>query len=50
MSKFVPSRKAAETLGLHPNTLRRLADSGKIEFIKTPSGQRHYNTGSFIGN
>ncbi len=50
MSKFVPSRKAADTLGLHPNTLRRLADSGKIEFIKTPSGQRHYNTNSFIGN
>lgn len=50
MSKFLASRKAADTLGLHPNTLRRLADSGQIEFIKTPSGQRHYNVESFIRN
>jgi putative resolvase len=50
MSKFVPSRKAAETLGLHPNTLRRLADQGKIEYIRTPGGQRIYNVNSFISN
>jgi putative resolvase len=48
MSKFVPSRKASEILGIHPNTLRKLADANKIEFIWTPGGQRVYNTQKFI--
>ena len=47
--RYLPSRKAAEALGLHPNTLRRWADAGKIEHIKTESGQRRYNIDSFVG-
>jgi putative resolvase len=47
--EFVPSRVAAKVLGVHPNTLRLWADQGKIEIIKTASGQRRYNVNSYIG-
>jgi predicted site-specific integrase-resolvase len=47
--KYLPSRKASEMLGVHPNTLRNWANSGKIEQITTPSGQRKYNVQSLIG-
>ena len=46
--EFVSSRVAAKTLNIHPNTLRKLADTGKIEHIVTPYGQRRYNVDSFI--
>jgi putative resolvase len=46
---FVKLNKAVELLGLHPNTLRRFADNGTIEAIKTPGGQRLYNVASFRG-
>ena len=45
---YVPLRKAVEKLGLHPNTLRRYADEGKIEIIKNEAGQRLYNVESYI--
>ncbi len=45
---YVPLRKAVEILGLHPNTLRKYADEGKIEIIKNEAGQRLYNTQSYI--
>ncbi|MGK7897517.1 MAG: IS607 family transposase [Xenococcus sp. (in: cyanobacteria)] len=45
---YVPLRKAVEQLGLHPNTLRRYADEGKIEFIRNEGGQRLYNVKSYI--
>ena len=45
---YVPLRKAVEQLGLHPNTLRRYADEGKIEIIKNEAGQRLYNVESYI--
>ena len=38
-----------EQLGLHANTLRKYADEGSIEIIKTPSGQRKYNVDKFLG-
>jgi len=47
--QFVPSRTAAERLGLHPNTLRKWADLGKIKHIKTGSGQRRYNVDEYLG-
>ena len=47
--EFIPSRKAAKALGVHPNTLRRWADSGQIKFIKSHSGQRRYDVNSFVG-
>lgn len=45
---YVPLRKAVEKLGLHPNTLRRYADEGKIQIIKNEAGQRLYNVESYI--
>ena len=45
---YVPLRKAVKQLGLHPNTLRRYADEGKIEIIKNEAGQRLYNVESYI--
>jgi len=49
MVKYVTSRVACEQLGLHANTLRKYADEGSIEIIKTPSGQRKYNVDKFLG-
>lgn len=46
---YYPSRKAAEILGLHPNTLRKYADNGTIHTIRTPSGQRRYDIDGFLG-
>lgn len=45
---YVTLREAKKQLGLHPNTLRKYADEGIIETIKTPSGQRRFNVESFI--
>lgn len=45
---YIPLRKAVEFLGLHPNTLRRYADEGKIKSIKNPAGQRLYDIQSYI--
>jgi len=44
---YIPLRKAVEFLGLHPNTLRRYADEGKIKSIKNAAGQRLYDVESF---
>ena len=43
---FIPSRKASEYLGVHPNTLRSWADNGKIRYIRNPAGQRLYDVTS----
>ena len=45
---YVPLRKAVERLELHPNTLRRYADEGKIQIIKNEAGQRLYNVEAYI--
>ncbi|TAE54326.1 MAG: IS607 family transposase [Nostocales cyanobacterium] len=45
---YIPLRKAVEFLGLHPNTLRRYADEGKIKSIKNSAGQRLYDVESYI--
>ena len=34
--------KACEILGVHPNTLRRWANSGKLAHIRLPGGERRY--------
>ena len=44
----VPSRKAAEILGLHPNTLRSYADQGKIPHYRNAAGQRLYDVDSYL--
>jgi len=41
--KYYTSREASKILDVHPNTLRKWADDGTIETIKTASGQRRYN-------
>lgn len=45
---YVPLRKAVNRLGLHPNTLRKYADEGKIQIIKNEAGQRLYNVEAYI--
>lgn len=45
---WLPSRKAAEKLGLHPNTLRKYADNGTIPTIRNAAGQRLYDVGTYL--
>lgn len=35
--------EAAAVLGVHPDTLRRWADSGKVPSARTPGGERRFN-------
>ncbi|TAG93913.1 MAG: IS607 family transposase [Oscillatoriales cyanobacterium] len=44
---YIPLRKAVEFLGLHPNTLRKYADDGRIKSIKNEAGQRLYDVESY---
>lgn len=45
---LVPTRVAAEALGIHANTLRKWADEGKIPYKKTPFGQRRFDLGEIL--
>ena len=45
---YLPSRKAAAQLGLHPQTLRRYARQGKIPFYRNSGGQRLYDVDAFL--
>jgi putative resolvase len=45
---YVPSREACKRLGVHENTLRKWADDGKIEHIRTGSGQRRYDVDAYL--
>lgn len=45
---WLPSRKAAAKLGLHPNTLRKYADNGTIPTIRNAAGQRLYDVGTYL--
>ena len=45
---YLPSRKAAAHLGLHPQTLRRYASQGKIPFYRNAGGQRLYDVDAFL--
>ena len=47
-SKFITSAKAAAALGVHPETLRRWANTGKISYIRGPGEcpQRRYDINS----
>lgn len=47
--EYIVTRKAAEMLGVHPNTLRNWADNGTIEYIRSASGQRRYNIDKYLG-
>ena len=45
---YVNPRKAVALLGVHPNTLRRWANDGRIEHIRSPGGRRLYNVDAFL--
>lgn len=44
---FIPLREVAKLFGLKPTTIRSWANKGKIDFIKTPSGQRLFPRSQF---
>ena len=48
--KYVPLREAKLATGLCGKTLRKYADAGKIETIRSPGGKRLFNLASFFGN
>lgn len=48
MSYYVPPRKAMQLLGVSEKTLRNWEAQGKIETVRTPSGQRRYNVEDYI--
>jgi predicted site-specific integrase-resolvase len=47
--KLYTSREAARILDVCPNSLRKWADNGEINCIRTKSGQRRYDVDSYIG-
>lgn len=49
-TEFVTARVAKARLGIPANTLRRWADEGSIEYIRTPGDKRLYNVGQFIAS
>ncbi len=49
-TKYVSSRDARKILNVHNDTLRRWADTGKIDFIRHgDKGHRLYNVSSILG-
>ena len=40
----IPTGKACEILGVHPNTLRRWVKEGHLPAVRTPGGERRYLT------
>ena len=45
---YVNTRKAVALLGVHPNTLRKWANDGRIEHIRSPGGRRLYAVDAFL--
>jgi len=46
--KYIKGKEAREILGVSHNTLRKMADDGRIETIRV-SGQRRYNVDGYLG-
>jgi len=40
---FISTQQAARITGLHPHTIRKMADNNQIQCYKTPAGQRKIN-------
>ncbi len=45
---MLKTNKACEKLGIHPNTLRRWANEGKIKYVRQKNGNRLYDVESFL--
>jgi len=41
--QFISTAEAARITGLHPHTIRKIADNNQVQCYKTPSGQRKFN-------
>ena len=48
--RYIPSREASRILGMHPQTLRKWAREGRIDYILTEGCQRRYDVDSYIRN
>lgn len=48
MTAYVTLKKAVETTGLHPNTLRKYADRGDIPHYRLPNGDRRFDVSGFV--
>lgn len=46
--KFLPGKKTAEILGVHPQTLYKYEEKGLIKTIRTPGGKRLYNVEEYL--
>lgn len=46
---YLSTKNAAQKLGIHPNTLRRWADEGKIKCFRTLANQRRYDVDGYLG-
>jgi len=46
--RMLKTKQAAEVLGMHPNTLRKYADSGAIPSIRNEAGQRLFDVGAYL--
>lgn len=42
LSEWLSLREASELIGVHPSTLRRWADAGRIACTRTPGGHRRF--------
>lgn len=47
---YITSKKTCKMLGIHANTLRKMADAGKIKYYKTEFGQRRYDVDDYLGS
>ena len=47
-AKYISGKKVKATIGISDQTLRRLADKNKINFIKSVTGKRFYDIDSII--
>jgi predicted site-specific integrase-resolvase len=48
LAKYVKPKEAAAAQGVHDLSLRRWEGDGRIEAIRTPSGQRRHNIESYV--
>ena len=40
---MLTSKEAGKKLGVHPATMRRWADEGRVSYVRTPGGHRRYD-------